>query len=191
MPPSRFESLKRGGKREPLGDADCELAFLFQLLIGLKIFPGGVVLDGSDAVFGEIGQGQLDAAAPLFGCGRRNLRAGKRHRRTFFEHARGVARGVMLDFTAARIGCGPGDPGKLQSEGIYHGYVPGNVRQEHWILWRHFVELLPVRKLFFGPERMVPASADNPLAGPPFSHRVAQTLLQFGDRGSAVHTNIQ
>ena len=38
---------------------------------------------------------------------------------------------------------------------------------------------------------MVPASTDDPLAGPRFSHCVAQTLLQLGDRGSAVHAHIQ
>ena len=41
---------------QPLGDAHREFVFIFQIAINLEIVPVRIILDRSDAIFGDFGQ---------------------------------------------------------------------------------------------------------------------------------------
>ena len=117
-------------KGQPLRDARRQLAFFFQLFVDLKILPGRrIVLSGSDAVLGQIGQRQLqdlrgEVVARLWNhCPHRFLRR-------FPQNARGFPIFVAVDLPALRIAAGQRDASQLQSASIGHGDVPVDTRPE-------------------------------------------------------------
>ena len=57
---------------EPLGDAELEAAFLFELFVDEEVLPVAEVLHAGDAVGEGVGDGELVALAALGGGGRRN-----------------------------------------------------------------------------------------------------------------------
>src|SRR5579864_9774427 len=76
---SRFQSLERRIKWQPLRDADSQLALALQLLKGLEVVPVsfavfgiGVVLHRRDAGLRNLLQRSLDCLTPLVRRGRRN-----------------------------------------------------------------------------------------------------------------------
>jgi hypothetical protein len=173
--------VERGGERKPFGDADGELPFLLQLLISNVIFPLGIVLNGSDAIFGEFGEDEFDAAAAAFFGGIRNSLRDEFNRGAFFQHAGGFAVRVVFNLAAGRVGSVLVDFRALESERVGDGNVAGNVRENDRIFWRDGVELLAIGKFLVGPKRVIPAGASDPLAGPVMGHSFRKTLLHFLD----------
>src|SRR5216683_5406314 len=183
-----FQVMERLGEVQPFRDADGELAIPFELLVGEEIFPSGIILNGSDAILGEIGQNQGDSAAALLDAGVRDARADKVHGRTFLEHAGELSGGVALEFAAGRIGRVLIEFGELEGERIGDGDVARNLGQQHGILGGHVVELPLAGKLLFRPERVIPAGAGDPIAFLVRSDAGGEALFQLFDGGGAVET---
>jgi hypothetical protein len=81
-----------------------QFSFILKLLVNLEIFPIGIILRGCDAVLRQILEHHLDPFAALLHGRIWNSHSDERHRRVLFQHARGLAEGVMFDFAARRIG---------------------------------------------------------------------------------------
>src|SRR6266849_2096428 len=172
-----FQVVERLGEMQPFGDAHGELAVVFELLVSEEIFPIGIILSGSDAILGEIGQNQDDSAAALLDARIRDAGADKFHRRTFLEHAGKLPGRVALEFAAGRIGRVLIEFGELEGERIGDGDVARNLGQQHGIFGGNVVELPFVGKLFFRPQRVVPADAGG------------EALFQLFDGGRAVEAH--
>ena len=61
-----LQIIKRIIEVQPLGDPRGELPLLFQLLVDLKIFPGGIVLQRRDTAARYIRQRDFNPLSPLF-----------------------------------------------------------------------------------------------------------------------------
>src|SRR6266852_653301 len=184
-----FQVVERLGKMQPFGDAHGKLAVIFEQLVSEEIFPIGIILSGSDAILGEIGQNQGDSAAALLDAGIRDAGADKLHRRTFLEHAGKLPGRVALEFTAGRIGRVLIEFGELEGERIGDGDVARNLGQQHGIFGGNVVELPFVGKLFFRPQRVVPAGAGDPFAFLVRSDAGGEALFQLFDGGRAVEAH--
>ena len=74
------------GEVQPLGDANGELAFIFQRAIGEEVFPLGIVLDRGDAIFREVGEDKFDAATASGGAGFGSVLLDEADGGTFEQH---------------------------------------------------------------------------------------------------------
>ena len=148
-------------------------------MVHLKIRPIGIILDGSDAILGNVPKDQLNSFAALLGSGIGNPHSDQRHCRAFFQHSRWLAKPIVFDFTAGRIGSGLVNLRALQRQRIRDGHVTGNVGKDDWVLGRDGIELLAIREPLLRPKCVVPAAAGNPFAFLVLRDRSGDPLLHF------------
>src|ERR1700751_4180088 len=176
---------------QPLGDAHGKFVFVLQVAINEKIIPVGIVLNGGDAVFGDVGKDQLDAVAALRRRRFGDVLLDKADCGAFFEHAGEFAVGVAFEFAALGIGRVLRDMGQLKRDGVCDRYVAGDVCKEDGIFWRDRVELLLGGEFFVGPEGVVPAAAGDPIAFFVGGYGTGYALLQFFRGGDTVQADCE
>src|SRR5215470_13927040 len=90
---------------EPLRDPNGEFVFVFQCAIDEKVFPFRIVLNGCDTVFCKVSENQLDSATSIGGARLGSVLLDEADGGTFEQHAGEFAVGIVLEFTALRVGC--------------------------------------------------------------------------------------
>src|SRR5260370_1777122 len=157
-----LQFIERQIEWQPLRDAHGKFAFLFELLVNLKILPSRIVLDGSDSILGDVLQDQFDSAAALLRRGIGNPHSNQRHRRVFFQHACGFTERIMLNLAPRRIRSAFDDLRTLERERIRDCNVTGDMCEDHGVPGRDGIELLAIGKSFLRPGGVVPPAASNP-----------------------------
>src|SRR4029077_7382133 len=150
-------------ERKPLGNARGEFAVFFDLLEDFEIFPTlGIVLEGSEAPLGSIGESGLHRLAALvvggLGNGIDDGGAGR-----LAQNAVGLPVRIAVDFSALGVAAGDGNAGELQSAGIGDGDVPIHAVQKNRMVAGNLVYIPARGDGLDGPEVFVPAAAQNPV----------------------------
>ena len=182
--------FKGGGKRQPLGDADGEFPFAFQLTQGKEILPTGIILNGGDPVAGGLGQRQGQPAFSLLGSEVGDETADKSGG-FLFEPSGWFPHRVPYDFAAFGVESQPSDTGLFEREGIGHPRVAVHASEEHRMATGDRVQVPTRRHAILSPQRMVPATARDPFSGSIVAHAVANTPLEFGYRAGGFHLDAQ
>ncbi len=166
---------------EPLGDAEVELAGVFELFEGEEVPPLGVVLDGGDAVGEGVVDGYVEGLAALFECGRRDFVEDEVAGGGLAEDAGGAAGGVAVDLCAGGIGGVGGDVGGGEGGGVGEGHVAVDAGEDGWVVSGDLVDVGAGGKLVAGPEGVVPAAAEEPVAVSGGGGVVADAVLHLGE----------
>ena len=186
----RLQQFDRIVETEPFADAQGQLAFALQVLVNQKRLPTGIVLRRGDAPTGGVGDGKFGGAAKTRGSWRRNFRLDQPSR-GFAQNAGRIARGVVVDFAAfgsLRLRC---NSSELQGCGVGHGDVFIHPDEHSGMRAGHRVYVLVGRQLSVCPQRLVPATADEPLTGRGVLDAGGDALLHLGQRVHAAQIDAQ
>ena len=160
----RLQLLHGIVERQPLGDARRQLAVFFQFLVDLEILPvRRIILRRGHAMLRQFRECNFNSLPPLFVRGLRNHHP-HRSLRGFAQNPGRLPVGVAINLPALRIAAGHGDARQLQRPRVGHGHVPVHAIQKHRMPARNFIQVPAAGHSFHRPHRLIPASAQNPLA---------------------------
>src|ERR1035437_9270532 len=149
---------------QPFADAQAQLAFALQVLVNQEGFPTRIVLGRGDAPARSVGEGKFGGAAQARGGWRRNLGLDQCSRRLAQNAGRLAVSGV-IDLAAFRSLRLRGNSSRFQRRCVGYGDVSIPPDEHSRMPAAHRVDILAGRQLSVGPQRLVPAAANEPLAG--------------------------
>src|SRR5271157_3968919 len=186
--PVRLQQADRVVEVEPFTDAQCQLAFALQVFVDEEDVPTRIVLGRGDAPARGIGQGEFGGPATARGSGRRNLRLDQSSRR-LTQNAGGLAVGIVIDFTAYGSLSLRRDSADFQGRGVGVGDVPVHAAERRRMAASHCVKVLTGRQLTARPQRVVPSTTHQPIAGSGGFGAGGDALLHLLQRTRAAQVN--
>ncbi len=189
----RGSSLLKDGQGEvevePLGDAEVELVAVLHGFEDEPVLPLGEVLDRGDAVGEGVGDGEVEGFAAGFGSWRWNLGVDEGHGWGLADDAGGVAGGVAINLAANGVGGGRGDAGGEEGGGVGDNDVAVCAVEDGGVTGGDLVEVLAGGQGARRPPGVVPAGAEDPLAGGSSGGVGADAGLHVGEGGGAVEVD--
>ncbi len=159
------EDREREVEVDPLGDAKGEFAGVLEFFEDEPVVPGGVVLDGGDAVGESILDREFEGFAACFGGGRRDLLLKEGEGGSFADDACGVTVAVVVDLAAHGIWCADVDVGDSECGAVGDRDVAVGALEKCGMVSGNGVEILACGEGPGGPFGLVPTAADDPCAG--------------------------
>ena len=151
------------GAGDGLVDPDLDAAVAVQPAHALHLGPAPVgILDLRPAELGAALCAKNDLLV-AFVLGRRRHEPAHQPLRGIHEHAGGLPLRVLVDRAARRSRRRPRDPGQAERRAVGDRRVPVGTRQEHRIVGRDLVEILPGREHRRAPEGLDPPAPGDPL----------------------------